>query len=337
MTKGASAEVLPFLLADMLPGLWDAEDAQDIFINREGEIWCRIGGAVRHVTSPKLTASRVRSIATHAAQLRGQRFDAAMPLLDAELPGGERLAAVLHPCTPGDCPLLAIRRGSADMPTLDELEAQGVFGLYADRLYKPGGAQNAAMERLRTLRDGGEIAAMLRQAMAHNLTVAFVGSTGSGKTHDMKALWSAMDPDRRTLFVGDTNEVPKVIPLRNYGIMLAGKHGDIPQAKLIAQTLRMAPELLCVLETRDGDAAWALYRALASGHQGMTSWHSGSARDAFGSLAAMMHESPSARGMTVQDIVARLRVLFHIIVSVARMPDGTFRVTEALLGDEINA
>lgn len=332
MTAEAAAALLPVLLEAAFGAAWSDPATQDIFVNDAGRYWVRGTGEARAVAAGEALAARdVRAIATLAAHLRGQRFDAGVPLLDCELPGGERLAAVMAPCVPQACPVLAIRRGSREVPTIEGLEAQGLF---RDAL-RGSCRRDAQREHARRLRDRGDIADLWRLAVAGGWNMAFVGETGSGKSHDMMACVMEVPRGRRLVFAGDIDEVPKGLPHPNRVTLVAAKHGAVGQGKLIAQSLRMRPDWLFVPEIRDGDGGWALYRALNSGHRGITSWHAGSARKAFAAASGMMLEHDAAQAMSDGDLRARLATLVDVVSHVRQTPEGGFRVTEVLFGEEV--
>lgn len=331
MTVEAANPILRHTLARAFGSVWDRPEVEDIWVNGPGAFLWRAGTDVHEIENRDLDRREILGIATLAAHLRGQRFDPDCPLLDCELPDGERLAAVRAPCIPDTCPVLAIRRGRREGLTLTDLDAQGVLaiGAGADDGY------DGDRPEARMLRDAGEVRALLELAIRRRWSIAFVGATGSGKSADMMACVEAIPDDERLCFVGDTNEVPKWLPHRNAVILLAGKHGSIGQGTLIAQALRMSIRWLIPLEIRDGDAAWAFLRALGSGHPGITSWHAPSARRAFSTAAAMMREHAAAAGLGDKDIRDRLRSLVDLVLHVERTPDGRFRVTEVMFGEEI--
>jgi pilus assembly protein CpaF len=185
----------------------------------------------------------VRRLAVRLAALAGRRLDDAAPWVDAGLPGGIRLHAVLAPVSgSGTCvSLRVLRRCSL---TLDELAERGTLP--------------------------GESGALIRALVARRLAFLVTGGTGSGKTTLLSALLGAGDPADRLVLCEDAAELtpahPHVVRLLTRPPNVEGV-GQVTLRDLVRQALRMRPDRLVVGEVRGAEVAEML-AALNTGHDG---------------------------------------------------------------------
>lgn len=328
MTVQAAAAALPAVLAPF-GGDWQDPAVEDIFVVGPGHYFVRRGSSTERREASGLDALAIEAIAILAAHLRGQDIGEAKPILDCELPSGERLSAVVPPCTPFGHPSLAIRRAMQAMPSLEALDAQGLFRMVREKRTGAGPERrSAARARL----DRGDVVGFLRECVRHRWTVGFTGETGSGKTTNAVALAMEIPMAERLVTVADTEELGR-LPHPNRVSFLHAKGGPVSAEALIEAALRNAPRWLLVSEVR-GPEAFAFLRALASGHPGITTWHAKSARQAFDALSAMVRQHPAGARFPEDTLRAMLASFIDVVVHCERGDGGEFRIADIVFGAE---
>ncbi len=277
----------------------------DILVNGPDEVWVDDGGGLRRVEVRFESAEAVRRLAQRLAAQAGRRLDAAVPYVDARLPGGARLHAVLPPvCPTGAC--LSLRMPPRRVFTLDRLVACG------------------------TLTRRG--AALLRAVVDSRAAFLVSGGTGTGKTTLLSTLLSLVDPGERIVLAEDSPELrpdhPHVVRLQTRPANIEGS-GEVALEVLVRQALRMRPDRVVVGEAR-GPEIVSLLAALNTGHEGGAgTLHANGAGDvparveALGCAAGIgreaVHSQLAATGVLVVHLVreagvrrlAEVRVLDH--------------------------
>jgi len=232
----------------------------------------------------------------------GRRVDEASPMVDARLPDGSRVNAIIPPLSL-DGPTLTIRRFGSRVLDGDELVRLGTL--------------DARMLRL------------LRGAVVARRNILVTGGTGSGKTTTLAAIASFIPDDERIVTIEDAAElrlpIPHVVRLESRPPSIEGR-GAIPIRALVRNALRMRPDRIVVGECRGGEAV-DLLTAMTTGHEGsLSTVHASSCGDAIRRLQtlALMGdiELPYA---AVTDQVAHA---IDIVVHQARLADGNRRVME---------
>src|SRR5579863_8300540 len=236
---------------------------------------------------------------------RGGRIDEASPMVDARLPDGSRVNAIIPPLAL-DGPGLSIRR----------------FGGHSIHI--------GDLVRSKALTH--EMADFLQQAVAARLNVVVCGGTGSGKTTLLNCISTFIPPDQRIITLEDAAELalqqPHVFRLETRPPNVEGK-GEITMRDLFRNTLRMRPDRVIVGEVRGGEVLDML-QAMTTGHDGsMTTLHANSPRDALSRLELMM----LLAGVALPERAMRQYIAgsLHLIVHAARLADGSrkvMRITE---------
>lgn len=291
------AELLPVLRAlqseivgagPLEPLLRDAA-VTDVLVNGPDEVWVDRGeGLVRApVRFPDDLA--VRRLAQRLAAPTGRRLDDAQPWVDARLPGGVRLHAVLPPVAPGGT-CLSLRVPRARVFSLDELVEAGSL--------PPDGA------------------ALLRRLVASRAAFVVTGGTGTGKTTLLSSLLSLVDPRDRVLLVEDAGELapahPHVVRLEARPPNLEGA-GAVTLRDLVRQGLRMRPDRLVVGEVRGAEVV-DLLAALNTGHEGgCGTLHANSAQDVPARLEALAAVAGLPRDALHSQLASGLRVAVHLV------------------------
>ena len=274
--------------AGPLEGLLREPGVTDVLVNGPREVWVDRGTGLERVLLDLGDDRAVRALATRLAGLVGRRLDEASPWVDAVLPSGVRLHAVVGAITPGGTHL-SLRVPRPESWTLDDLEARGAVEPW--------------------------IARALRGVVAHRVAHLVTGGTGTGKTTLLAAMLSLVPDHERIVLVEDACELT---PRHPHVVRLQARHpnvegvGGIDLTTLVRQALRMRPDRLVVGEVRGGEVR-ELLTALNTGHEGgCGTVHANSAADvvsrleALGALAAM---PPSAVWAQAR---SGLRVVIHL-------------------------
>ena len=260
----------------------------DVLVNGPREVWVDRGAGLERTTVRFADDAAVRRLAQRLAAPSGRRLDDAQPWVDARLPGGVRLHAVLAPVAPGGtCLSLRIARSRAF--SLDELVQA--------RSLPPDGAQL--------------LADLVRSRAAFLVT----GGTGTGKTTLLSALLSLVPPGDRLLLVEDAGELapvhPHVVRLEARPPNLEGA-GAVTLRDLVRQALRMRPDRVVVGEVRGAEVV-DLLAALNTGHEGgCGTLHANSAADVPARLEALASAAGLDRAALHSQLASGLRTAVHL-------------------------
>jgi pilus assembly protein CpaF len=280
----------------------------EIMVNGPDEIWVERRGRLSHTDARFPSAGALAAALTNIAQYAGRTLGPASPILEAHLPDGSRVEAVLDPLAHGG-PVVAIRRFSGTALTMERIVASGSLTAEAARL--------------------------LERAVASKRNLVVSGGTGSGKTSLLGALSVFALPDERIIVIEDTREIrlqrSHVVHLETRS---ADEHGRglVTIRDLLAATLRLRPDRIVVGEVR-GPEAFDLVQAMNTGHGGsLTTIHANSPRDALRRLESLALLADAA--MPLAALRAQVAAAVHVVVQVERAGDGRRRVSaiEAVRG-----
>lgn len=269
-------------------------DVSDVLVNGPHEIWIDRGGGLESVSHRFDSAEDVVATVERVIAPLGLRIDRASPMVDARLPDGSRLHAVLPPAAVGR-PLVAIRRFTQRVKTLDDLI----------------GAGTATESQVEELAD----------AVAQRQTVVVSGGTGAGKTTLLNLLGGLLDPTERVVTIEDAAELDlpgHVVRLEARPANAEGA-GEITIRTLLRSALRLRPDRIVVGEVR-GAEALDLISALNTGHRGsLTTVHANSPTEAMLRLETLALTA----GDTSETAVHRqLRAAVDLVVQIERGLDG---------------
>jgi pilus assembly protein CpaF len=260
---------------------------RDIFIERKGKL-TRVGAQFRN-------DGHLLAVIDRIVSRIGRRVDESSPMVDARLPDGSRVNAIIPPLAL-DGPVLSIRRFGADL-TVEQLIANGAL----------------TMEMLQ----------LLAGCVKARLNVLISGGTGSGKTTLLNALSSFIPADERVVTIEDAAELrlqqEHVVRLETRPPNSEGR-GEVLARDLVKNALRMRPDRIIVGEVR-GPEALDMLQAMNTGHEGsMTTVHANSPRDALSRIEQMIGMS----GIDIPPRSARSQIAsaIHTVVQVARLADG---------------
>jgi pilus assembly protein CpaF len=244
----------------------------------------------------------------------GRRVDEATPMVDARLPDGSRVNAVIHPLAIGG-PFLTIRKFAVDPYQEADLIN---FGTITQR-----------------------VADFCRACVRGRLNILISGGTGSGKTTTLNVMSSYIPGDERIVTVEDAAELQlhqeHVLTLESRPANIEGK-GAVSIRDLVRNTLRMRPDRIVVGEVR-GAEALDMLQAMNTGHDGsLTTVHSNSPRDTLSRIETMV--LMAGFDLPVRAIREQISAAVDLIIHVSRLKDGTRRVThvtevEGMEGDII--
>jgi pilus assembly protein CpaF len=222
-------------------------------------------------------------------------------MVDARLPDGSRVNAVIHPLAIGG-PFLTIRKFAVDPFTSDDLVTMGAFS--------------------------EQVAGFMRRCVQGRLNVIVSGSTGSGKTTLLNVLSSYIPDADRIVTIEDAAELRlnqmHVLSLEARPPNLEGK-GEVTIRDLVRNSLRMRPDRIIVGEVRDG-AALDMLQAMNTGHDGsLTTIHSNSPRDTLARIETMV--LMAGMDLPIRAIREQVASAVDLIVHLHRLRDGTRRIT----------
>ena len=300
------------------PLLRDPE-VTDVLVNSPEEVWIDRGRGLERTAVRFADTAAVRRLAQRLATSAGRRLDDARPWVDARLPDGTRLHAVLPPVVVGS-PCLSLRVVRARAFTLPELVAAGTLD--------------------------GETAALLRAMLDARLSFMVSGGTGSGKTTLLSCLLGLVDPAARIVLAEDSAELrpdhPHVVRLETRPANQEGA-GSVALRDLVRQALRMRPDRLVVGEVR-GAEVLDLLSALNTGHEGgCGTVHANAAHDVPARLEALGCTAGLDRAALHSQLAAALAAVVHLVRDASgrrrvaavhvldRGPDGLVRTVPALL------
>ncbi len=272
----------------------------DVLVPAPDRVWVDRGGGLELTGITFPDAAAVRRLAQRLAAVAGRRLDDARPWVDARLPDGTRLHAVLPPVAV-DSTCLSLRVVRPKAFTVEELVAAGTV--------PPGG------ERI------------LRALIASRSSYVISGGTGTGKTTLLSALLGLVDPGERIVLAEDSAELrpdhPHVVRLEGRPANQEGA-GLVELPDLVRQALRMRPDRLVVGEVR-GPEVVSLLAALNTGHEGgCGTLHANAAAQVPARLEALGTAAGLDRAALHSQLAAALSVILHLV----RDRDGRRRIAE---------
>jgi pilus assembly protein CpaF len=284
-----------------LETLLNEPDITEIMVNGHDNVYVERRGKIERTAKRFVDDRQVRLVIERIIAPLGRRLDESSPMVDARLPDGSRVNAIVEPLSI-DGPTLTIRRF-------------GTNRLGAEDLIRLGAVTAPVLD-------------FLRAAVEARLNVVVSGGTGSGKTTLLNALSGFIPKSERIVTIEDAAELkleqPHVVRLESRPPNLEGK-GAIAIRELVRNSLRMRPDRIVVGECRGGEALDML-QAMNTGHDGsLTTVHANTARDALARIETMV--LMAGFDLPVRAIREQIAGAVDVIVHVARMRDGSRRVT----------
>lgn len=281
------ALILPFLRP--IARFIEDPDVSEIMVNPGGRVFVERDGEVTEIEGVQLPEKSLLIAVRNIARTLGDDISEERPVLDARLPDGSRVAAVVPPCSPGGT-TLTIRKFHARFFTVDELVRVGTMA--------------------------PRIADTLRGAIERRENILISGGTSSGKTTMLNALGAWLPDADRIVVIEDTVELRidkrDVVPFE-----ARRAQPGLPAVTirdLLRATMRHRPDRIIVGEVRGGEA-YDLLQALNTGHDGsLSTIHASSAEQALNRLSscAMQAEVEMPYGAVRQQIAESIQVVLHL-------------------------
>ncbi|TDQ55103.1 CpaF family protein [Actinorugispora endophytica] len=289
-----------------LQPLLDDPDIENINCNGT-RVWVRYADGRREqrtdvFNDPAELIALVRRVAAESTTGE-RRFDPGAPILDMQLPGGERLNAVMEVARE---PSVSIRRHRYSTTSLEQLQDLGTLDTV--------------------------LVALLRAAVRSRRNMVITGGTGAGKTTLLRAIASEIPPHERLVTIEDVFELgldkgdahPDCVALQARPANIEGT-GQITIADLVRTALRMSPDRVIVGETR-GHETVPLLNAMSQGNDGsLTTLHASDSSGAFTKFGA--YAAQSAERLPLEATAALVASAVHLVVHVSATPNGNRMVT----------
>lgn len=302
MEKDALAESLvnEILGYGPIQPLLDDTDISEIMINGFDQIYVERRGQLLRTGASFRDEAHLRAILEKMLQFSGRRVDESSPMVDARLPDGSRLNAILRPlAVSGDS--VTIRKFSRDPFRSQQLIEMGTLS--------------------------PNMATFLEAAVRGKLNVVVSGGTGSGKTTTLNALSAFIPFGERIITIEDAAELQlqqdHKVTLETRPANIEGR-GGIPMRELVKNALRMRPDRIIVGEVRGGEALDML-QAMNTGHEGsLTTVHANTPRDCLSRIETMVLMAGVDLPLTA--IRSQIASAIDLIVQQARLLDGSRRI-----------
>ena len=289
-----------FGLGPLEPLLADAT-VNDILVNTYDQIYVERNGRLERSAVTFKDDNHLMQIIDRIVSHVGRRIDESSPMVDARLPDGSRINAIIPPLSI-DGPHLSIRKFKKDALTGEDLIRYG-------SLTAP-------------------ILELMAGCVKSRLNVLISGGTGAGKTTLLNVLSSFIPATERIVTIEDSAELQlrqeHVVRLETRPPNIEGE-GQITQRQLVINSLRMRPDRIVVGEVRGGEAIDML-QAMNTGHDGsLTTIHANAPRDALARLETMV--AMAGFQLPARAVKEQVASAINIVVQVARHSDGTRRLT----------
>ena len=284
-----------------LKGLMKDPSISDILVNRHDQVYIERAGKLEKTQLKFKDDQHLMQIIDRIVSQVGRRVDESSPMVDARLPDGSRVNAIIPPLAL-DGPVLSIRR----------------FG--RERLTGQNLLDNLSL----TL----PMLELLKNMVKGRLNIIISGGTGTGKTTLLNILSSYIPVTERVITIEDAAELQlkqeHVVRMETRPPNIEGK-GAVRQRQLLINSLRMRPDRIIIGEVR-GDEALDMLQAMNTGHDGsLTTVHANSPRDALSRVETMV----SMANLNIPERAVRQQIASAIqaVVQMSRLADGTRKIT----------
>ena len=273
----------------------------EVMVNGPEGVFIERHGKIEKTTVSFVDETHLRRIIDKIVGEVGRRIDEATPMVDARLPDGSRVNAVIHPLAIGG-PFLTIRKFATDPYKVHDLISFGTLS--------------------------AQTARFLEACVVGRLNMIVSGGTGTGKTTTLNVLSSFIPTDERIVTIEDAKELQlhqeHVLSMEARPPNIEGK-GQVTIRDLVRNALRMRPDRIIVGEARGGEALDML-QAMNTGHDGsLTTVHSNTPRDTLARIETMT--LMAGFDLPIRAIREQMASALDLIVHLTRLRDGTRRIT----------
>ena len=288
-----------FGLGPLEPLLRDPK-ISDIMVNDKDHVFIEKGGLLQKVSTTFRDDRHLLQIIDRIVSRVGRRVDESSPMVDARLPDGSRVNAIIPPLAL-DGPSLSIRRfGTGPLAANSLVELKSI---------------------------SAEMMELLASAVKARISIVISGGTGSGKTTLLNILSQYIPNNERLVTIEDAAELrlaqENLVRLETRPPNIEG-NGAIKQRQLLINCLRMRPDRIILGEVR-GEEAFDMLQAMNTGHEGsMATIHANTTRDAMTRLESMV--AMSNLNLPEKTVRQQIAAAISIVVQVSRMSDGTRKV-----------
>jgi pilus assembly protein CpaF len=277
------------------------DSVTEIMVNGPYDVWVERGGRLHPTPAHFIDESHLRRIINKMVAQVGRRIDESSPMVDARLPDGSRVNAVIPPLSLSG-PLVTIRKFSKQRLTPSDLVHKGTLTT--------------------------ETVEFVQRCVLAELNILISGGTGSGKTTLLNALSTAIPDSNRIVTIEDAAELRlnqnHVLRLEARPKNIEGQ-GEVPIRELVRNSLRMRPDRIIVGEVR-GAEALDMLQAMNTGHDGsLSTVHANSPRDALARVETMV--LMAGYDLPVKAIRQQVASALDLIIHLERLQDGSRRVT----------
>ena len=289
-----------FGLGPLEPLLRDPK-ISDIMVNDKDHVFIEKGGLLQKVSTTFRDDRHLLQIIDRIVSRVGRRVDESSPMVDARLPDGSRVNAIIPPLAL-DGPSLSIRRfGTGPLAANSLVELKSI---------------------------SAEMMELLASAVKARISIVISGGTGSGKTTLLNILSQYIPNNERLVTIEDAAELrlaqENLVRLETRPPNIEG-NGAIKQRQLLINCLRMRPDRIIMGEIR-GEEAFDMLQAMNTGHEGsMTTIHANTPRDAISRLESMV--AMGNMNLPEKSVRQQISSAISIVVQATRMSDGSRKVT----------
>ncbi len=275
-------------------------DVNDILVNGAQSVWVDSNGKLKLTDIHFKDDNHLLHVINRIVSRVGRRVDESSPIVDARLPDGSRVNAIIAPLSI-DGPILSIRRFRPNPFQLEDLISKNTIS--------------------------ANMANFLQMAVRARLNILVSGGTSAGKTTLLNVLSGHISDDERIVTIEDTAELRlqqrHVIRLESRPANIEGQ-GSVSQRELVKNALRMRPDRIIVGEVR-GPEALDMLQAMNTGHEGsLTTVHANTSRDALSRLETLV--LLGGVELSQRSIREQIGSAFDLVVQIKRLIDGTRRV-----------
>jgi pilus assembly protein CpaF len=289
-----------FGLGPLEPLLRDSR-ISDILVNDKDHVFVERGGLLHRVDTAFRDDRHLLQIIDRIVSRVGRRVDESSPMVDARLPDGSRVNAIIPPLAL-DGPSLSIRRfGTGPLAAGDLVQLKSI---------------------------SAEMMEVLSSAVKARISIIISGGTGAGKTTFLNILSQFIPRNERIVTIEDAAELrlaqENIVRLETRPPNIEGQ-GAVRQRQLLINCLRMRPDRIIMGEVR-GEEAFDMLQAMNTGHEGsMTTIHANTPRDAISRLESMV--AMGNMNLPEKSVRQQIASAIAIVVQATRMSDGTRKVT----------